>query len=358
LDKSFGNLFSKLAAFDNLVTACRQAARGKRGTSRVATFEFGRESHLLALQSELRDRTYRPGAYYSFYIRDPKQRLISAAPFRDRVVHHALCNLIEPLFERTFIGDSYANRVGKGTHGALNRAQQFSKRYPFVLQCDIRQYFPSVDHAILRAILARKITDRDVLWVIDRILANGADVLKDEYAITYFPGDDLFAVNRPRGLPIGNLSSQFWANVYLNELDQFVKRELRCRAYLRYCDDFLLFGDTKRKLWAWKDAIRERLAGLRLTLHERSSTVYPVTNGIPFLGFRIYPSHRRLKRRNGVAFARRLRRWKVAVGQGVMSADELSRRVRGWVVHAAHGDTWRLRRSLLSSPVSAKRYWQ
>ena len=146
------------------------------------------------------------------------------------------------------------------------------------------------------------------MWLVDRILAGGAGVLANEYEMVYFPGDDLFAVKRPRGLPIGNLTSQFWANVYLNELDQFVKRQLRCPAYLRYVDDFLLFADDKRQLWEWKDAIRERLAGLRLTLHERESTVYPVTGGIPFLGFRVYPDHRRLKRRNGVAFARRLRR--------------------------------------------------
>jgi hypothetical protein len=166
--------------------------------------------------------------------------------------------------------------------------------------------------------------------------------------MVYFRGDDLFAVNRPRGLPIGNLTSQFWANVYLNELDQFVKRQLRCPAYLRYVDDFLLFADDKRTLWAWKDAIRQRLDGLRLTLHERASTVYPVTNGIPFLGFRVYPDRRRLKRRNAVAFARRLRRWRVLVGQRKLTWTQVTLRVQGWVAHAEHGDTWRLRRILLS----------
>jgi hypothetical protein len=350
LAKSFDNLYPAITTFDNLVAACRQAARGKRGQPPVAAFEFEREHHLLELQRQLQDRSYRPGGYYSFYIRDPKYRLVSAAPFRDRVVHHALCNVIEPLFERTFIGDSYGNRIGKGTHRALDRAQALAKRYRYVLQCDVRQYFPSVDHAILRSILARKIADPDVLWLIDRILESGERVLADEYTMVYFPGDDLFAANRPRGLPIGNLTSQFWANVYLNELDQFVKRELHCRAYLRFVDDFLLFAEDKATLWTWKAAIRERLATLRLTLHERSSTVYPVRNGIPFLGFRVYPSHRLLKRRNGVAFARRLRRLKAAAGRGELGMEELTRRIKGWVAHAAHGDTWRLRRSLLTRP--------
>jgi hypothetical protein len=160
----------------------------------------------LKRRNELVAQTYRPGAYYSFYIRDPKRRLISAAPFRDRVVHHALCNVIEPLFERTFIGDSYANRVGKGTHRALDRAQELARRYQYVLQCDVEQFFPSVDHTVLRAIISRKIADEQVMWLVDQILNSGAGVLTEEYTMVYFPGDDLFAVNRPRGLPIGNLT--------------------------------------------------------------------------------------------------------------------------------------------------------
>jgi retron-type reverse transcriptase len=359
--KTYDNLYQYVAAFENLYLAYRKAAKGKRGQPNVAAFEFDLEANLFQLQVELCDKSYRPGSYHSFRIYDPKPRLISAAPFRDRVVHHALCNVIEPIFERTFVGDSYANRVGKGTHRALNRCQAFARRYRYVLQCDIRQFFPSLDLGILRAILARKIADGDVMGLVDRILESGAGILSDEYQVVYFPGDDLFVATRPRGLPIGNLTSQFWANVYLNELDQFVKRELRCckqrGAYLRYVDDFLLFSDRKRQLWDWKDAVRDFLADRRLALHERESTVYPVTTGIPFLGFRIYPTHRRLKRRNGVAFARRFQKWRQAIADGEMSVEELHRRVQGWVAHAAHGDTRGLRRSLLAvaipvSPVS------
>ena len=349
--KSFDNLYPTITSFQNLWQAYRKAAKGKRGQQGVAEFEYRLESNLLALQAELQAKTYRPGAYDSFYIFDPKHRLISAAPFRDRVVHHALCNVIEPLFERTFIGDSYANQRGKGTHAALDRAQSWARAYPYVLQCDLRQFFPSVDHELLRAIIARKIADPDVIWLIDTILQGGAGVLDDEYDMVYFPGDDLFAINRPRGLPIGNLTSQFWANVFLNELDQWVKRDLRCRAYLRYVDDTLFFHHDKRQLWAWKAAIKDFLITLRVTLHERESTVYPVGNGIPFLGFRLYPTHRRLKRRNGVAFTRRLRAYCRRVERGEMSLDQLTACIQSWIAHAAHGDTWGLRRALLNLPI-------
>jgi len=345
--KRYAKLYPQVITFENLYLAYRKAAKGKRGQAAVATFEFDLERNLFDLQAELEAQTYTPGAYTSFYIREAKRRLVSAAPFRDRVVHHALCNIIEPLFERTFIGDSYANRVGKGTHAALDRAQSFAQRYPYVLQCDLRQFFPSVDHAILGAILARKLADSRILWLCDTILASGAGILDDEYQMVYFPGDDLFAAARPRGLPIGNLTSQFWANVLLNELDQFVKRELHCPAYVRYVDDFLLFAHSKQQLWEWKAAIRERLAALRLALHERESTVYPVISGIPFLGFRLYPTHRRLKRRNGVAFVRRFRTLRHAAARGEITPEALRQRVRSWIAHTSHGNTYRLRRALL-----------
>ena len=151
-------------------------------------------------------------------------------------MHHALCNIIQPLFERRFIFDSYANRKGKGTHAALDRAQEFARRYPYVLKCDVEHFFPTIDHALLKAQLARLITDRETLWLAGQILDSGADIHQD-IAPHLFPGDDLFAVVRPRGLPIGNLTSQFWANVYLNPLDHFIKRELKCPAYVRYVDD-------------------------------------------------------------------------------------------------------------------------
>jgi hypothetical protein len=306
---------------------------------------------LIQLQRELQDQAYRPGAYYSFYIHEPKRRLISAAPFRDRVVHHALCNLIEPPFERSFIKDSYANRVGRGTHRAVDRCQQFARRYPYALQCDIRQFFPSIDHAILRRTLARKVRDEDVRWLIDRILESGIGVLSEQYAMVWFPGDDLFAASRPRGLPIGNLTSQFWANCYLNSFDHFVKRELRCKGYLRYVDDFVLFAEDKATLWAWHRALVARLARLRLTIHPGAHP-RPVTEGLPFLGFVVYPDRRRLKRRKGIHYRRRFRTLLQQYAEGEISLDEVTASARGWANYARYGNTVGLRKAVLGQPVA------
>jgi retron-type reverse transcriptase len=338
--------YRRLYSWDNLLLAYRRASQGKRGQPNVAAFEHRLEDELLQLQAELRSHTYRPGPYHSFYIHEPKRRLISAAPFRDRVVHHALCNLIEALFETTFIFDSYANRIGKGTHRALHRAQALARCYPYVLQCDIRQFFPSIDHAILRELLARKITDCDVLWLIDRILESGRGVLSDEYEMVYFPGDDLFAINRPRGLPIGNLTSQFWANVYLNPFDHFVKRSLRCQGYLRYVDDILLFAPHKATLWTWKRALEVRLAELRLTIHP-SAHPHPVTEGIPFLGFILFPEQRRLKRRKGIYFRRKLAKLLIANREGQVPLARITARIQGWVNHLRYGNTVGLRKAVL-----------
>ncbi|MFO1434095.1 MAG: RNA-directed DNA polymerase [Candidatus Competibacteraceae bacterium] len=307
---------------------------------------------LLDLQEDLRTQRYRPGDYVHFHIHEPKLRKISAAPFRDRVVHHALCNVIEPWFERRFITDSYANRIGKGTHRVIDRLQQFSRQYRYVLRLDIVKHFPSVDHTVLRRILADVIRQDDLLWLVDVILASGAGVLEDEYAMVWFPGDDLLAVLRPRGLPIGNLTSQFWSNCYLDPFDHFVKRELRCPAYLRYVDDVALFSNRKAELWNWKQAVVERLATLRLTVHAHSAQVATVESGIPWLGFIVYPTHRRIKARNVCHFSRRLRaRWQEFC-DGSITFAEFDASVQGWINHVRYADTWGLRRHLLGRPLS------
>ena len=167
--------------------------------------------------------------------------------------------------------------------------------------------------------------------------------------MVWFPGDDLLAANRPRGLPIGNLTSQFWANCYLNPFDHFVKRELRCPAYLRYVDDFLLFGEGRRQLWEWKRAIIERLSQLRLTIHQKRAQVHPVSEGIPVLGFVVYPDRRRLKRCKGIAYARRLRRMAYQYANGEISLDQISASVQGWVNHLRYGNTAGLRKAILES---------
>lgn len=346
--KTYKHLFEPLCRFDNLWRAFHLARKGKRQKAAVAAFEYRLEPNLLALERDLRDGSYRPGGYRHFYIYEPKKRKISAAPFRDRVVHHALCNVIQPIWEARFIHNSYACRVGKGTHAALDRAQHYARRYRYVLQGDIVQFFPSIDHTVLRGLLARRIADQRVLALIDLILASGAGVLDSEYTVQYFPGDDLFTpAERARGLPIGNLTSQFWANVYLHELDTFVMQELRHGAYVRYADDWLLFGDDKATLHRQREQISAFLVGLRLVLHARKTQVYPVQAGIPFLGFRLYPTHRRLKRPNLVRFKRRMRALTRCYATGQVPLERLTASVNGWIAHAAHGSTHRLRSQVL-----------
>jgi RNA-directed DNA polymerase len=206
--KRYGNLWHQVVDFENLLLAARQARRGKRFRQNVLAFNYNLESELLQIQAELENHTYCPGAYRTFQILDPKPRLISAAPYRDRVVHHALCNVIIPLIERMFIRDSYANRLGYGTHRALKRFTQFFRSSRYVLQCDIRKYFPAIDHEILKTILHRRIKCPETLWLIDTII-DGSN--EQDPVIEYFPGDTLLTpIQRRRGLPIGNLTSQFF----------------------------------------------------------------------------------------------------------------------------------------------------
>jgi RNA-directed DNA polymerase len=345
--KTYKRLYPRICEFENLYRAYRKARKGKRNRPDVAAFEFNLEFELPLLQEELVNETYRPSPYRHFTLYERKPRRISAAPFRDRVAHHALCRVIEPIWEARFIHDSYACRVGKGTHAALDRCTYFARRYRYVLRGDIVQFFPSVDHATLYDLLARRIACPPTLRLIERIIASGTGVHADNWKMQWFPGDDLFAASRPRGLPIGNQTSQFWANVFLHELDKFAKQTLRCPAYLRYCDDFALFADDKPTLHRWRQEIEEFLAPLRLQLHPLKSSVYPVTNGVPFLGFQVFPDYRRLRRDNGVYFERRLKRMMRRYAAGELSREKLEASVRGWIAHAAHGDTWHLRWSIL-----------
>ena len=342
-------MFDAITDWDNLWRAFRQAARGKRRRASAADFEHQVADRLVALQAELRSGAYRPGPYCHFFIREPKLRRISAAPFRDRVVHHALCNIIEPLFEARFIAHSYASRVGKGTHRALDQLQAWAQRFRYVLRGDIVQHFPSLDHALLRDKLARRLSDGQVLRLAGTILASGDGAGAQAGSPVYFPGDDLFAACRPRGLPIGNLTSQFWSNVYLDDFDWFVQRELGCGAYLRYVDDFALFGDDKRRLWECKQAVIERLARERLTIHEAQTQVLPTHCGIPWLGFVVFPAHRLLKSRNGVNFTRRLARNLDAYEAGQIPFAELDASVRGWINHVRYADTWGLREHVFAT---------
>jgi hypothetical protein len=338
-----------LADWDNLLTSWRLAARGKRGSEPVARFAHGLGEQLLELQQRLLAQTWRPGPYVHFSIHEPKHRWISAAPFADRVVHHALCRVIEPRFEAGFITHSYANRVGRGTHRAVDRLQQLARTFEWVLRLDIVQHFPSVDHRVLTELLERRVHEPGLRRLIGHIVASGAGIHDTQAGDgPYFAGDDLFALCRPRGLPIGNLSSQFWSNVYLDPLDKFVLRSLRCSAYLRYLDDFALFSHERSELLGWREQILAFLADtLRLRVHERAAQVQPTAAGVPWLGFVVYPDHRRVKARKVVSTTRHLQSRYDAWRAGEISFGEFDASVQGWVNHVRYADTWGLRRHVL-----------
>jgi retron-type reverse transcriptase len=339
-------LFEEMCGWPNLWQAWRKASSGKRRKPGVASFEARLEENLSQLGEELRSGTWRPGAHVSFHIHEPKRRLISSAPFRDRVAHHALCNVTVPLLERSFVADSFANRVGYGTHRALDACQRHARRHRYCLAMDVQQFFPSVDHEILMGLIRRRVRDERVLAMAGHVLAGGAGVFEGRSRPFYGEDDDLFAALRPRGLPIGNLTSQVWANVYLTPLDHFVKRELRCPGYVRYVDDFRLFGDDPREMWSWRDRVAERLATFRLRVHPRSQP-RGVEEGVPFLGFRVWPARRRVKARKVHHAGRRLRLMARQVRDRAVPASKLTEAVVAWVNHVSRANTIGLRKCVL-----------
>lgn len=345
--KRIGNLWPDIIDFGNLFEAARSAQRGKRFRDNVLAFNFNLEAELLQLQRDLESRTYHPGPYKTFQIVEPKKRLISAAPYRDRVVHHALCNVIVPIFERTFISDSYANRVGFGTHRALRRFTEFARSSRYVLQCDIRKYFPSIDHAILKSIIRNKIKCPDTLWLIETII--DASNPQEEVA-AYFDGDDLFTPSeRRRGLPIGNLTSQFFANVYLNGFDHFVKQRIGVRKYVRYVDDFALFSDDHELLSDARYAIEEYLGTLRLQIHPVKSQLFETRHGANYMGFRIFHDRIRVRTENLRRSRRRLRELQANYRKGRIDIENVTQSICSWVAHLEHGDTWNLRTDIFAN---------
>jgi retron-type reverse transcriptase len=335
--KRYKHLLEQVATFENLWQASRQARRGKRHRPAVRAFEHALEEHLLDLEAALQADTFRFGAYHTFTITDPKERLICAAPYRDRVVHHALCNVIGPVLDRAMIEDSFACRVGKGTHRALDRAQHFLQRFPWVLRMDIRKFFFCIDHTLLLEMLARKLCDTRLLRLLEQLL--GTYTSAPEY-YTPFPGDDLFSVTRPRGLPIGNLTSQWFANYYLNPIDRFIKQELGIEGYVRYMDDLLVFGPDVATLHQVKVQVMDRLEALRLVLHPRKSQIMPAVNGIPFLGFILYVQCRRIRRANLQRFKTRLCKQRKRFASGRLSWASLLQSLQAWqgfVGREAHG---------------------
>ncbi len=327
--KRIGYLFEQVCDFLSMERAAYRAFRANRGNGDALAFMFRLEPELLQLQRDLEDGSYRPGPYHTFTIWEPKERRVAAAPFRDRVVHHAVCAVLEPVFERRYIHDSYACRNGKGSHRALRRAFGFARSSRYFLKCDVARYFESIDHAVLKGMLRGLFKDAPLLALLDLIVEHNA------------PHND-----PGKGVPIGNLTSQHFANLYLDRLDHHAKEALGVRGYVRYMDDFLCFAEGRDELHGVHAEIgifaAERL-GLRLK--ESKCYVAPVSQGIPFLGFRVYPGTVRLSRPSLVRCRRKLRCREADFAEGTISEETLMQSAGSLIAHISHANTMALRRT-------------
>jgi len=323
--KSYNNLYSEIISLKNLILAYKKARKGKTKRKYVKEFEENLAYNLNVLYDELKNQTYNPEPLKTFILRDPKTRIISKSAFRDRIVHHALCNIIEPLFDRNFIYDSCANRKDKGTLFALNRFNIFQRKVThnlskeaFCLKADIKHYFQEVDRDILLNIIKRKIKCSKTIQLIKYILYN---------------------FDNSKGMPLGNLTSQFFANVYLNELDYFVKHTLRAKYYIRYVDDFVILHNSKLQLEIWKIGIDRFLREiLKIELHPQKSKIVNLSNCVDFVGFRSFYHFRLLRKRNIRKILYKLKQIK----RNRIIEEKFMESLNGWLAYAKWANSYNL----------------
>ncbi len=318
-------LWPRVVAFENLCGAALRAARGKRRVAGAARFLVDLEPNALALQRSLSSGEWRPGRAFTFQIHDPKRRTITAAPFEDRVVHHALMDVLGPVFDRRMIHESFACRNGKGTHAALRHARALVRRYRWFLKLDVRHCFETLAHDVVLETIARVVKDRRVLELSERIVRTGGA--------------------GGRGVPIGNLSSQWFANLVLDRLDHHVKEVLGVHGYVRYMDDSALFADAKEPLTHAHAEVEQFLADrLRLQLKARATILAPTSEGLPFLGWRVYRGTTRLRPANLRRTRMRLRHRLWQYEMGLIDESRVAASVRSVFEHLRHGSTLSLRR--------------
>ena len=323
-------LYSEIISLKNLILAHKRARKGKTKKNYVKNFEENLAYNLKVLYDELNYQMYIPRPLVSFILRDPKTRKISKSDFRDRIVHHALIRVIEPLFDKTFIYDSCANRKGKGNLFALKQFELFQRKVTnnlqtkaFCLKADIKHYFQKVDREILFKIIKRKISGGKIINLIKLILDN---------------------FNENKGMPLGNLTSQFFANVYLNELDRFVKHKLKAKYYIRYVDDFVILHKSNSQLEEWKIEISNFLKEkLKLELHQNKSRIINLSKGVDFVGFRNFYYFRLLRKRNIGNIKRKIDLF----NQGEISCEKLSEIFLGWNAYAKWANSYKLRKEII-----------
>src|SRR3989344_221250 len=331
------DLFEDIYSIDNLFSAFEKAKEGKSGKLYVMNYEKNLNQNLIKLREELISKTYRPKPLKSFTISDPKTRKISKSEFPDRIMHHAICNVIEPIFEKIFICDSYANRIGKGTFKAIERFDDFKRKVSknntitcYILKADIKHYFENVDHSILMTLIKRHIKDDDVLSLIEIILSNYSDNIVG------------------KGMPLGNLTSQFFANIYLHELDFFVKQILGVKYYIRYVDDFVILHNSKDYLNDCKNKIETFLhTNLKLELHPDKTKIFRLERGANFLGFRIFYNHKLVRKKNMKKFERKFNEMGIAYQNDAIDRKKVVKKFEGWLTYINHADAYKYKRHLI-----------
>lgn len=340
VDASTGCTFSEIVSYENILNAAYQCRKGKANSPATLVFFNKLEENTIALYNELNWGTYELSAYHHFYVFEPKRRLISAPNFRDRVAHRAIFNILEPLFDKTFIAHSYACRKNKGAHKGADLAQkqiqQIEKKHgtAYALKADISRYFSSVDHETLKQLLANKIKCEMTLALLNYIIDNS-------------PSDAPGV-----GMPLGNLTSQLFANVYLHELDWFAKHALKIKNYVRYMDDFVVIHHDKNYLHAQREAI-QRFLHCALKLKTNSKTqVFPVAKkgGRPldFLGYRIYSTHRLLRKCSVKRMKAKLKKFNYLYSRKEITLGQINKSVQSWLGHAKHANSHNLKKSLLT----------
>ena len=345
------NIYPKIYDFENLYEAYIEARRGKRYKGDVLDFSAHLEENLIRLQNELMHKTYRVGRYREFYVYEPKKRLIMALQFPDRVIQWAIYRHLNPFFDKRFIYDSYACRVGKGTHRAADRLQHWMRQVGrkkerfYYLKLDISKYFYRVDHEVLMNILRKKIKDQDLLELLGRIIT----CEHTAFGLPAFTSpEDCPKTQRvpEKGMPIGSLISQLFANVYLNELDQYAKQKLRLHYYIRYMDDIIILHNDKKQLHAIKDEIEAFLRDeLRLNLNKKTA-IRPVSHGIEFVGFRIFATHRKLKKASAKRMKSGLKHMRTAYERGEVDKKTLRASIASYAGMLKHFSSYGLERFL------------
>jgi|WetSurMetagenome_2_1015567.scaffolds.fasta_scaffold02993_5 RNA-directed DNA polymerase len=304
------HIFEEIISLPNLFSAWREFSRGKRSKVDVLIFEENLERNIFKLHDELGAGKYVHGSYENFYVRDPKLRLISKACVRDRLVHQAVFQVLYHIFDRKFAHDSYSCRIEKGNHAAVRRLNSFCHKVSdnfnqpaFALKCDVKKFFASIDRKILFEIIKRTVKDEKALTLIKTIL------------LSFNPQEAI-------GLPLGNVTSQLFANIYLNELDWFIKRELKIKFYLRYCDDFIVLDKDKNNLLAIIPLLRIFLGEeLKLKLHERKIIIRKLNQGMDFLGYVMLPHYSVLRTKTRNRAVRKIKIKKDKLKNGLISED-------------------------------------